>query len=152
MPGCGIIGGMPDIHLPDLSATEALAARIASLARSGDAILLEGPLGAGKSAFARAFLRAATGRPALDVPSPSYTLVQSYETRLGPVHHFDLWRLDGPHAVAELGWDELTQDIVMVEWPDRLGDLRPDDVLAIVLTPLAGDARHAMLTGWEGRL
>jgi len=143
---------MTDIVLPDLEATNRLAARIAGLARPGDAILLEGPLGAGKSAFARAFLRAASGDPALEVPSPSYTLVQSYETRHGPVHHFDLWRLDGPEAVAELGWDELTQDIVLVEWPDRLGDLRPQEALDIVLTPLADDARMARLTGWEARL
>jgi len=143
---------MTDIELPDLEATNSLAARIASLARPGDAILLEGPLGAGKSAFARAFLRAASGDPALEVPSPSYTLVQSYQTRHGPVHHFDLWRLDGPGAVEELGWDELTQDIVLVEWPDRLGDLRPLEALDIVITPLADDARMARLTGWEARL
>jgi tRNA threonylcarbamoyladenosine biosynthesis protein TsaE len=143
---------MPDIHLPDLPATCALAARVAALARPGDAILLEGPLGAGKSAFARAFLRAASGDDALDVPSPSYTLVQSYDTPIGPVHHFDLWRLDGPAAVTELGWDELTRDIVLVEWPDRLGELRPDQALDIVLTPLAGDARTARVTGWEMRL
>ncbi len=143
---------MPELTLPDLDATGALAARVAAQARPGDAILLEGPLGAGKSAFARAFLRAASDNPALDVPSPSYTLVQSYETRLGPVHHFDLWRLDGPEAVAELGWDELASDIVLVEWPDRLGALRPEGALEIALTPLGGTVRHAVLTGWEHRL
>jgi tRNA threonylcarbamoyladenosine biosynthesis protein TsaE len=143
---------MPDLILPDLPATERLAATMAARARKGDAILLEGPLGAGKSSFARAFLREAAGDPGLEVPSPSYTLVQSYETRLGPVHHFDLWRLDGPDSVVELGWDELTDDIVLVEWPDRLGDLRPDNALAIVFTPLEGEARRATLTGWDGRL
>jgi tRNA threonylcarbamoyladenosine biosynthesis protein TsaE len=142
---------MQDILLPDLAATEALAARLAARARPGDAILLEGPLGAGKTAFARAFLRAASDDASLDVPSPSYTLVQSYATKLGPVHHFDLWRLTGPDDVAELGWDELTRDIVLVEWPDRLGDLRPESALDIVLTPLADQARRASLTGWEGR-
>ena len=99
----------------------------------GDAILLEGVLGAGKSAFARAFLRAASGDPALEVPSPSFTLVQSYDTRRGTVHHFDLWRLDGPDALAELGWDEACRDIVLVEWPDRLGALRPPTALTIAL-------------------
>lgn len=143
---------MPEIDLPNLPATEALAARVADSARPGDAILLQGPLGAGKSAFARAFLRHATGKAGLDVPSPSYTLVQSYDTRLGPVHHFDLWRLDGPDAVVELGWDELTQDIVLVEWPERLGGLRPPAALEIVLTPIDAHARRARLTGWEGRL
>ena len=99
--------------------------RVAALARPGDAILLDGPLGAGKTAFARAFLRAATGDPRLEVPSPSFTLVQSYDTGLGPVHHFDLWRLGGPGGLAELGWDEACADIVLVEWPDRLGAAWP---------------------------
>lgn len=143
---------MPELILPDLAATEALAARVATQARPGDAILLSGPLGAGKSAFARAFLRAASGDPALEVPSPSYTLVQTYETSIGPVHHFDLWRLAGPGAVVELGWDELTTDIVLVEWPDRLGALHPEGALEITLEALPHDTRRAVLTGWETRL
>jgi tRNA threonylcarbamoyladenosine biosynthesis protein TsaE len=137
------------IALSDLAATQALAARLAGLARAGDAILLEGPLGAGKSAFARAFLRAASGDPALEVPSPTFTLVQDYDTRLGPVHHFDLWRLDGPDGLHELGWEEARDGIVLVEWPDRLGHLRPADALTLALeaggTP---DARRARL-GWD---
>ena len=91
------------IELPTLAATEALASAVAALARPGDAILLEGPLGAGKTAFARAFLRGASGDPRLEVPSPTFTLVQSYDTRIGPVHHFDLWRIDDPSALHELG-------------------------------------------------
>ena len=158
------------ITLPDLAATERLAAAVAGLARPGDTILLQGPLGAGKTAFARAFLRTASGEPALEVPSPTFTLVQSYATRLGTVHHFDLWRLDGPAAVGELGWDEARDDIVLVEWPDRLGDLRPTDALTIALdpgpvslapprpgaaaeAPDAGlDVRRATLTGWPDRI
>jgi tRNA threonylcarbamoyladenosine biosynthesis protein TsaE len=150
-PGCGTLPAMPDLILPSLEATEALAARVAGQARPGDAILLQGPLGAGKSAFARAFLRAASGDPGLEVPSPSYTLVQSYETPRGPIHHFDLWRLDGPDAVTELGWDELTRDIVLVEWPERLGDLWPQNALEIQLLPLDEASRHARLSGWADR-
>ncbi len=144
--------------LPTLAATEALAAAVARLAHPGDAILLEGPLGAGKTAFARGFLRAATASPALEVPSPSFTLVQSYDTGLGMVHHFDLWRLGGPAALPELGWDDARADIVLVEWPDRLGPLRPADALTIVLTSAgtptpAGDTpRTAVLSGWPDRL
>lgn len=143
---------MSELHLPDLAATEAFATRLATVARPGDAILLQGPLGAGKSALARAFLRAACGDPALEVPSPSYTLVQSYDTRLGPVHHFDLWRLEDASSMLELGWDELQQDIVLVEWPERLGDLTPANALRITLSVQGDDARIADITGWEGRL
>jgi len=144
----------PGVHrdLPDLAATEALATAVAGLARPGDVILLEGPFGAGKTAFARAFLRAASGDAALEVPSPSFTLVQSYDTRLGPVHHFDLWRLDGPAALTELGWDEACADIVLAEWPERLGALRPPQALEVRLSLLGGDARRVALTGWPGRL
>jgi tRNA threonylcarbamoyladenosine biosynthesis protein TsaE len=140
--------------LPDLAATSALAAAVARLIRPGDAILLEGPLGAGKTTFARAFLRAAAADPALEVPSPTYTLVQSYETPQGTVHHFDLWRLDGPAALAELGWDDASADIVLVEWPDRLGALRPADALTIELAadPADQDRREATLTGWPRRI
>src|SRR3984885_16344964 len=115
------------IELPDLAATEALAAAVAALARAGDAILLEGELGAGKTPFARAFLRVASGDPRLEVPSPTFTLVQSYETRIGTVHHFDLWRLDGPDGLAELGWEDVGDGAGLVEWPDRPHAPRPPD-------------------------
>jgi len=144
---------MPLIQdLPDLAATAALAARIAPLLRSRDTILLEGPLGAGKTAFARALLRLLAEDPALEVPSPSYTLVQSYATRLGPVHHFDLWRLAGPAALIELGWEEARADVVLVEWPDRLGLLRPADALTIAFEPTGEGTRRATLSGWPDRL
>jgi tRNA threonylcarbamoyladenosine biosynthesis protein TsaE len=137
--------------LADPDATACLAAAVAGSVRAGDAILLDGPLGAGKTTFARAFLRAASGDPALEVPSPTYTLVQSYATARGTVHHFDLWRLDGPAGLAELGWDDALADIVLVEWPDRLGRLRPSDALTIRLELRAGEARRAHLAGWPGR-
>ena len=140
------------IKLPNLGATQALAAGIAALAHAGDAIMLEGELGAGKTEFARAFLRAACRDPALDVPSPTFTLVQSYDTPLGAVHHFDLWRLDGPGGLLELGWDEACDDVVLVEWPDRLGALRPQSALTIALTSTGPDSRRARLSGWAERL
>jgi tRNA threonylcarbamoyladenosine biosynthesis protein TsaE len=150
--------GPTTVHLPDLAATGRLAARLAPAARAGDALLLEGPLGAGKSAFARAFLRHLAGDPALEVPSPSFTLVQTYELPAGRLaHHFDLYRLSGPADLTELGWEEAREGIVLVEWPDRLGGLRPPEGDATVLTLAlaqggAGEARVATLTGWPGRL
>ena len=139
--------------LPDLAATTALAASIAGQAHPGDAILLEGPLGVGKTEFARAFLRAAAGDPSLEVPSPTFTLVQSYDTARGPVHHFDLWRLEGPGALVEIGWDEACADIVLVEWPDRLGELRPARGLTVSLAVVErSQARRATLCGWADRI
>jgi tRNA threonylcarbamoyladenosine biosynthesis protein TsaE len=138
--------------LPDADATARLAASVARAARLGDAILLSGPLGAGKTTFARAFLRSASGEPALEVPSPTFTLVQSYDTPIGTVHHYDLWRLDGPAALTELGWEDARDGIVIVEWPDRLGGEAPRDALSITLSMDQGDVRHATLLGWPDRL
>jgi tRNA threonylcarbamoyladenosine biosynthesis protein TsaE len=139
------------LALPDQMATEALAARFAAHAKPGDSILLEGPLGAGKTTFARAFLRAAARDPMLEVPSPTFTLVQTYDTPIGLVHHYDLWRIDDATALAELDWDAARDGIVLVEWPDRLGDLRPPDALTVTLALQGGEARTASLVGWEGR-
>ncbi|HEX3576201.1 MAG TPA: tRNA (adenosine(37)-N6)-threonylcarbamoyltransferase complex ATPase subunit type 1 TsaE [Rhodopila sp.] len=140
-----------NVSLPDLAATEALAEHLASVARAGDCILLEGPLGAGKTALARAFLRAAAGDSAMEVPSPSFTLVQIYDTKIGPVFHYDLWRLDGSDGLAELDWDDALDAVVLVEWPDRLGALRPEDALTITLRLGEGEARAATIVGWERR-
>jgi tRNA threonylcarbamoyladenosine biosynthesis protein TsaE len=141
------------LDLKDLPATHALAARLAGLLRPGDAVLLEGPLGAGKSELARAVLRAAAGDPRLEVPSPTFTLVQTYDLPAGPAHHFDLYRLDGPAGLEELGWEEALDGIVLVEWPDRLGALAPAGALRIALEPAeAEDARRARMTGWDDRL
>jgi tRNA threonylcarbamoyladenosine biosynthesis protein TsaE len=149
------IGAMPDkvtVPLPDLAATEALARQLASVARAGDCILLEGPLGAGKTALARAFLRDTADDPAMEVPSPSFTLVQIYDTKIGPVFHYDLWRLDGPDSLTELDWEDALEGIVLVEWPDRLGALRPEHALTITLRLEEGEAREATIEGWSDRL
>ena len=143
---------MTELALPDLAATETFAAKLAALAVPGDAILLHGPLGAGKSALARAFIRAAASDPALEVPSPTYTLVQTYRTRHGIIHHLDLWRLEGEEGVLELGWDELVQDIVLVEWPERLGRLRPPGALDLAIRIYQGESRLVSISGWEGRI
>ncbi|MBW4023895.1 MAG: tRNA (adenosine(37)-N6)-threonylcarbamoyltransferase complex ATPase subunit type 1 TsaE [Proteobacteria bacterium] len=141
-----------ELTLPTLDATEALARRVAPLLRAGDTVLLSGPLGAGKSAFARALLRDMAGDPVLDVPSPSFTLVQSYETRRGIVHHYDLWRIEPGPDLRELGLDEAFTDITLIEWPDRLGADTPPGALRIALVPLADGQRRACLAGWPDRL
>ena len=135
--------------LPDEQATAELGARLAARARPGDVLLLQGPLGAGKSTLARAFIRALMCDPGLTVPSPTFTLVQAYEMPDGAeIWHFDLWRLDGPEGLAELGWDETEQKILLVEWPERLGALAPREALRLTLSP-AGVAREIELQGEE---
>lgn len=136
------------LHLPDEEATESLARRLAAVAAPGDVLLLAGPLGAGKTSFARAFIRALAGDAQLTVPSPSFTLVQQYETPRGEIWHYDLWRLENHHALEELGWDEAAAKIVLVEWPDRLGKLAPGDALHLTLS-ITGGAREIILHGGD---
>lgn len=132
--------------LPDLDATARLARRLARVAVPGDVIALEGDLGAGKTAFARAFIAAATGAET-EVPSPTFTLVQTYETRIGPVWHFDLYRLSAADEARELGLEEAFTDAVsLIEWPDRLGALLPGEALTLRLEMGDGEgARRATL-------
>lgn len=137
--------------LYDQEGTVRLGTSIAALLRPGDAVLLQGGLGAGKTTLARALIRAACESPALEVPSPSYTLVQSYLAPRFTLHHFDLWRLDGAAALAELGWDEATEDVVLVEWPDRLDMLRPPDALMVTIDVADQDTRRITLEGWQAR-
>ena len=144
-----------DLDLPDEAATAALAARLAAVVGPGDVLLLSGPIGAGKSALARALIRQATGNPAEDVPSPTFTLVQTYATPRGEIWHADLYRLTHPDEVLELGLAEAFDTaICLVEWPDRLGGLAPPGALEIALA--AGRESHrATITGpdsWRTRL
>lgn len=134
------------LTLPDASATEALGRRLAALARPGDAILLEGPIGAGKSCLARAFIRARLGRNE-EVPSPTFTLVQVYEADGVEIWHADLYRLSHPDEVWELGLDDAFRTaICLVEWPDRLGRHVPEDALHLRLEA-AGEGRRAQISG-----
>ena len=135
------------LYLSDESETRKLGEKLAAIAQPGDVLLLEGPLGAGKSCLSRAFIRALMGDERLTVPSPTFTLVQTYAVPDGPeIWHYDLWRLDGPHALEELGWDEALTGIVLVEWPDRLGELAPPDAWRLRLS-LSGSGREIEITG-----
>jgi tRNA threonylcarbamoyl adenosine modification protein YjeE len=120
---------------------------------TGDLVTLSGELGAGKTTFARALIRDLADDPDLEVPSPTFTLMQVYETAAGPVVHADLYRIGGAEELAELGWEEARAGVVLVEWPDRLGPLRPDDALDVTLAPGETEtARRATLTGWPDRI
>jgi tRNA threonylcarbamoyladenosine biosynthesis protein TsaE len=142
--------------LADEAATSRLAGRLAAVARRGDVLALWGDLGMGKTSFARAFVTARAGAPT-EVPSPTFTLVQTYDLPGGPVWHFDLYRLGTPEDVWELGWEEALADaIVLVEWPIRLGDILPADRLDVKLssgnTPSAREARLEGHGSWAARL
>lgn len=139
------------MRLTGPDATETLARRIAGELRPGDTVLLEGPLGAGKSHFARAAIRALlpAEQAGIDIPSPSFTLVQVYETRCGPLWHADLYRLSSLDEVEELGLtDAFSEAICLIEWPDRLGPMRPAGALTLALSHDEQDAnlRHAVLS------
>ncbi len=106
--------------------TANIAAAMAILLKEGDVLCLEGDLGTGKSVFARALVRALAGDAGLEVPSPTFTLVQTYETPGGIVWHFDLYRLRHPDEIIEIGWEDARGGgIVLVEWPERLGPYLP---------------------------
>lgn len=143
------------IDLPTEADTQALAERLATMLRRGDTLLLSGPIGAGKSALARAIVRARLGNPSEDVPSPTFTLVQTYEHPAGDIWHCDLYRLSHPDEAAELGLDEAFEAaICLIEWPDRLDSHQPSSALWVEMS--AGDTGHAAcLSGpaaWQARL
>ena len=132
------------VALPDLAATAALGARIAGMLAAGDAVLLRGDLGSGKTTLARAILTALGVTEA--VPSPTFTLEQTYDTPRLTVGHYDLYRLKRATEMDELGLDEALEDgAVLIEWPERAEDRLPPDALTIHLS--ADAERRAILEG-----
>jgi hypothetical protein len=146
--------GSPCTTLADMAATERLGARLAASLRMGGAVALEGDLGAGKTTLARAILRALGVKET--VPSPTFTLVQVYETKNFPVRHYDLYRIESPAEIEELGLEEaLAEGAALIEWPERAGSLLPDDALHIALSIRDGNTRLATLSGpaeWIARI
>jgi tRNA threonylcarbamoyladenosine biosynthesis protein TsaE len=140
--------------------TDRLAASLLGLIRPGDIIALDGALGSGKTAFARALIRAACGNPAEEVPSPTFTLVQTYATPVGEIWHLDLYRLTSPEDAHELAIEDAFSDAIsLIEWPDRLGNLLPANRLDVHIGDTqAGQnsqARTIIFTGqgsWADRL
>jgi len=141
------------IVLADQTATEALGGEIAATLEQGSVVALKGDLGAGKTTLARAILHALGVKEA--VPSPTFTLVQTYETPRLTVRHYDFYRIEHEAEIEELGLEEaIAEGSVLVEWPERAGDLLPGARLDVLLV-IADGAREATLTGpadWLERL
>lgn len=141
---------MPDtleLFAADDAATGAIGGLIAPLLKPGDLVLLDGDLGSGKTALARAVIRSLAGNPKLEVPSPTFLLVLPYETGTQSVLHADLYRLAGASELEELGLFDDPQAIVLVEWPDRAPDLAPRaDLIVHLAVAKGGDGRNMSLS------
>jgi tRNA threonylcarbamoyl adenosine modification protein YjeE len=140
------------VALPDEHATRRLAIDVANALEAGDVVMLSGDLGAGKTTLARTLIRYLAGDPTIEVPSPTFTLMQSYDLPQFPLVHVDLYRVSGAAELAELGFDDLPERAVMLlEWPDRADGLLPPDRLDVSLTlapKLKPEFRHARITGY----
>jgi len=143
------------LDLPDADATDRLGIALGARLKPGDVLLLDGPIGAGKTHFARALIRARLGT-AEDIPSPTFTLVQVYGAD-PEIWHADLYRLTHPDEVIELGIEEaFDTGICLIEWPERLGDLAPETALTLRFSLTdEGKSRQVILSGtgsWKDRL
>jgi tRNA threonylcarbamoyl adenosine modification protein YjeE len=143
--------------LPDLAATETLGRLLGAVLRPGDVVALTGALGAGKTALARAAVRARLGEPELEVPSPTFTLAQIYTAGdLLEIWHVDLYRLDDPEESLELGLDDaFATGAALIEWPERLGPFLPSERLDISLDQTGGTRRAELIfrgERWRERL
>lgn len=138
----------------DEAGLERLAAALGRVLKPGCCIALWGDLGAGKTTFARALIRALLADPAHEVPSPTFALRQDYASARGAIVHFDLYRVTDPSELEELGFDEaMASAITLVEWPDRAGTLLPPGCITIALaTATSADARTVTLSGLPAAL
>jgi len=141
------------LHLADDVATAELGRRLADALRPGDLALLQGDLGAGKTALARSIIRTLMGDAELDVPSPSFALVQPYEGNGQSVLHADLYRLASEREIDELGLFDRPEAIVLIEWPERAPGLAARADLTVRLSlPTTGEGRLAEVQFTDGRV
>ena len=142
------------ISIADEAHTVAFARRLAPLLKAGDTVLLSGEIGAGKTFFTRAVIQSLLREPE-DVPSPTFTLVQTYDAGQFDIWHCDLYRISGPDDARELGLEDAFDNAVcLIEWPDRLGRLAPSDALTLLFSG-EGPARAITVEGneaWRQRL
>src|SRR3974390_2399116 len=140
------------VTLPNEQETRRFMVDVAMALEPGDLVTLSGDLGAGKTTFARALIRYLSGDPSIEVPSPSFTLMQSYDLPQFPLVHADLYRLSGSAELAELGFDDLPDGaVVLVECPDRAAGFLPPIRMDVALTlapKLKLEFRHARITGY----
>jgi len=145
---------MHEFALSNAEETERLGQLLATILRAGDVLALQGNLGAGKTTLSRGLVRAMCGDQT-DVPSPTYTLVQTYEAPRFLLWHFDLYRLEHPDEIFELGWTETASGAAIIEWPERAGEHLPRHHLKVRLETI-GDGRRAILEpageDWQTRL
>jgi tRNA threonylcarbamoyl adenosine modification protein YjeE len=145
-------GASFNVTLPDEPATARFAVDIAAALEPGDLVTLSGDLGAGKTAFARTLIRHLAADETIEVPSPTFTLIQSYELPRFPLVHADFYRLSGAAELAELGFDDLPErTVVLLEWPDRAAGFLPADRLDITFTlapQLGPEGRNARVIGY----
>ena len=129
--------------------TAALAVRLGACLKPGDTLLLEGPIGAGKTHFARSLIQSRLPLPE-DVPSPTFTLVQTYDADGVEIWHADLYRLGQPDEVVELGLtDAFETAICLVEWPDRLGKLAPQSALTLQFATTDDEDARVLDVTWS---
>jgi tRNA threonylcarbamoyladenosine biosynthesis protein TsaE len=146
------------LQLSSAEATSELAQQLATTLQPGDCLLLEGPIGAGKTHFARSLIQSLMLQIE-DVPSPTFTLVQTYDVTAGELWHADLYRLTALEEIEELGLMEAFDEaICLIEWPDRLAELTPAHALhlELALDPVEEDTRHLSLSWtdpkWQSRM
>jgi N-acetylmuramate 1-kinase len=145
-------GSSFSIVLPNERAMHRLVVDIAAAIEPGDLVTLSGDLGAGKTTFARALIRHLAGDEQMEVPSPTFTLVQSYDLPRFTIAHGDLYRVTGSSELAELGFDDLPEGaVILLEWPDRAAAFLPKDRLDLTITlapQLGPEVRNVRITGY----
>ena len=145
----GMVNNILKIDLANANETRNLAVILSQNVQKGDTILLTGAVGAGKTHFVRSFIKFLLTVDE-DVPSPTFTLVQTYETIVGEVWHSDLYRLSDEQEIEELGlFDAMTEAVCLIEWPDRLGSYTPTDALHIELKSSSNLHSRVLVAQWD---